>query len=1197
MKNLLRIKENSFYPVKFDLKMKLSVLFLLVTLFQLRAFNSYSQNTKVSLDLKEVSIEQVFKEIESQTKFKFFYNIEDVNVKRIVSIKLNRKHIEAVLNQLFKGSEVKYKLVDRQVILTKIRPTTKMPEEAFLSQDPIKVSGKVVDENGNALPGVTIRIKDTNTGVATDFDGNYTITVSSSENILVFTSVGFATQEITVGDQIIINVELKESSMDLGEVVITGYRNISKPRSTGSVGTVTAQEIRESGAVSMDQVLRGKIPGIVALNLSGRPGATAQIRIRGLNSITGNMEPIWIVDGIEMREAVPNISVGGVNLQNSILTNGIGSIIPEDIASITVLKDAAASALYGARAANGVIVVTTKRGTAGDNRINVSSSFSLSEAPTNRYEMMNTAEKIQYERDLAEDKIFSPARGRASVILSEVTLGRLSEAEGEAMIAELAKVDTDWFDVIFRPAFSWRHNISMSGGTQKMQYYGSASLGKEKGILKRNELSTFNSSAKLTVLPIPRLRIETQLRMSVRKDIAPNPIEDPFRYATFANPYEKPYNDDGSYAYDRSYNRETLPLDLFNYKHDYNILEDMETSTIKNNSSSLTVDGRIAYDIFKNLSVDSQIQYVYSSSYGRDWAEPGSYASYKRNVIHNSEVQFLPEELNNGYLRETHGDSESYTFKNLLTYNANVNDTHFVNVLFGQEASKTNTGNFFNLLPDYNPDFLIGGYPTEMDPRIFDNPYNDPITFDTYNFELLGNTGINEQKTASFFMNASYSYKDIYVFNGSIRYDGVDIIGNKNNFTPLWNLSGKWNLSGEKFMQNVDFVQVLSLRGSLGYTGSIDRNALPFTYLRFHNIFFYDGAMMPTQINWKNPNVKWQKKLDRNIGLDASLFKSKLNIEFNYYNNRVIDLLDDKQLPVSTGASTIRANVASLTNSGIELDVNTFILNNTNWRWMLSFNLSKNTNKITKTFYQEVSELPVVEQNWPPASVSKYYTVGYDQSAIFGYEFAGVDPITGNTLIYANNEEHLNPWELHSERDGRKIMDMDRYFNHEASISYLGNTQPSYAGGFGTSLSYKAFTLAAQFAYAGGNLIRSPSTTDIWQASRNLLRNTANRWRQPGDITEIPEIIVRSQGGNAYSKYFFDSDMEKGDFLKLTYINLSYDLPSGVVKKLGMQRCRFGLNANNLFTWTKYKGIDPENNGTFGYPSARKYTANLEITF
>ena len=252
------------------------------------------------------------------------------------------------------------------------------------------------------------------------------------------------------------------------------------------------------------------------------------------------------------------------------------------------------------------------------------------------------------------------------------------------------------------------------------------------------------------------------------------------------------------------------------------------------------------------------------------------------------------------------------------------------------------------------------------------------------------------------------------------------------------------------------------------------------------------------------------------------------------------------------------------------------------------------------TFYKDISELPIISNEWPSTNKSKYYTVGYDVSAIFGYEFAGVDPMNGNTLAYVNNEEFLNSWEIHSEKDGRKIIDMDRFFNHKATISYLGKTEPSLYGGFGTTLSYKAFTLAAQFSYVRGNIIRSPSTTELHAASGNLLRNAANRWRQPGDITDIPEIVKRSvsYGENlAYTEYFFSSNMEKGDFLKLTYINLSYNFPRGFIKKLGMQRCRFSLSANNLFTWTKYKGIDPENNGIFGYPSSRRYTASLEITF
>ncbi len=1186
-----------FFPQKKDLRkilliMRLVVILLIFGMSQISA-NVYSQKQKVSFKFENISLQELIWEIQKQTDFVFMYGEEDIRNVRNLSVEAIESDAVSVLRECIEGSDIEIEVVDEVVVVMKKRVLLEEQMEASA----IEIKGKVTDKDGEPLPGTTILELGTMNGVTADANGEYKLTVNNAKSKLKFSFVGFETQLIEVKDQKVINVVLKETATSLDEVVITGYQDIPKVRSTGSVSKVTATEIKESGAVTVDQVLRGKMSGALTMNVSGRPGATARIRIRGLNSITGDMNPIWIVDGMEMKEAVPNISVGGVNLQNSILTNGIGAIAPEDIASITVLKDAAASALYGARAANGVIVVTTKKGNAGDNRISITSSFSLSEAPSNHLDMMNSAEKIQFEREWFEDRPIVNASGRVSLILGDVFLGKISKEDGEAQIAELAKNDTDWFDVIFRPAYSWRHNINFSGGTQKMQYYASASLSEEKGILKGNKLNSFNTTAKLAFNPIPNLRIESQLRASIRKDLAPNPVEDPFAYATFANPYEKPYNEDGSYAADRSYNQERNHIDLLQYIFDYNILEDMETSSTLNKVSSISFDTKISYDIIKNLSVESQMQYTNSTSYGKDWAAPGSYASYKRNVLHNSGIRYLPDELNNGYLRETHGGSESYTFKNLIKYNANINEKHFVNVLLGQEASKTDANNFFNLLPEYNPVYRTGSYTGELDPNIFANWANTEITFDSYNFESLGNTGISENRSVSFFGNATYSYKDIYVLNSSLRFDGVDIIGSDNNYTPLWNISGKWNIHRENFMQDVSFVDVLSLRVSYGYTGSIDRNSLPFTYLRYHIIDYYADAITPTQINWKNPSVKWEKKLDRNLGFNASLFKNRLNIGFNYFTNRVVDLLDNKQLPVSVGDYSITANVASLTNTGFEIDLSTVVVAKGDWRWTLSFNLSQYRNRVTDTYYQNIADLPLIEKSSGVGATSKYYTVGYDASAIFGYQFAGVDPITGNSLIYVNNEEHLNEWEIHSEINGRKVIDMDRYFNHEATVAYLGKSVPSLYGGFGTMLSYKSFRLTAQFSYVSGNIIKSPSTTYIYDMRKNVLRRAANRWRQPGDVTDIPEIIVRGNSGMGYNKYLLDTDYENGAYLKLTYINFSYDLPRSFIKKLGMQKCRFSINANNLFTWTEYKGIDPEKGGGFGYPSPRKYTASLEITF
>lgn len=1160
--------------------MKLSLYLLLLSTFSLHA-NSYSQVTRLTLEMKDVTIKEVINSIRKETNFRFLYRVEEVDTYGKRNISVVDADINRLMKVLLEGTNLSYEVDNEVVIITPLN-------EPLKQQIHKVVKGQVTDKRGVPLPGVSVSIKGTQLGMSTNNQGEFTIELPEiGELVLCFSFIGMEKQEIPYRGQEQMKIVMQEDQQDLEEVVVTGYQTIRKERMTGSVSVISAQKIAESGVTSIDQVLRGQLPGVSVMNISGRPGENAQIRIRGLNSISGNMDPIWIVDGMEMQGAVPTISVGGTDLQNTIFTNGIGNISPEDIKSITVLKDAAASALYGARAANGVIVIETKRGTAGESYINVSGSFSLSEAPSNHLDMMSTREKIAYERTIYEDFPEYDIKGRVFQILQKTGKGIYTTTESERQIAELEQINTDWFDVIFQTAKSQRYNLSFSGGSPELQYYASANLGKEEGILKGNELTRLNTNIMLNYKPNRKVKLDFALKSTISKDAIPNPVVDPFEYATYANPYEKPYNEDGSYAYDRSWYGDLDDMSE-NYEYDFNILEDMESSTRKSKSTSTTLSGKFTWEIWKGISLESQVDYTYASDHGETYAKPGSMASWLNNFLRSSGgSQSMTDDMDKGYLRETTGNNEVWGVKNMVKYNQSFKEDHFVSVLVGQEISDKKVRNFFNLLPEYDPMYEVGGYPSS---------FPNGVRLSRLQLSRLGNSGRDHEKTSSFFATASYSYQDRYILGGSIRYDGVDIIGNENQFSPLWNISTKWNIHRESFLPQWDWLDVLAIRYSYGYTGSIDRTAMPFTYMEYNYISYYDESLMPSVIHWKNPNIKWQRKLDRNFGIDFAFLNSRLNGEFNYYNNRINDVLDNKQLPVSSGQKLIRANVASTSNKGIELSLNGVVIDAKDWRWTLSFNYNKNISKVRQTYYDKLEELPIVERN-NAAYMSKYYTKGYDVSSWFGYQFAGVDPQTGNTLAYINDESKVKPWEIHSERDGRKIIDMDRNFNHEATISYIGRQYPNQTGGFGTMVKYKSLSVNAQFAFMAGNKIKSArytSQSDMYATNMNRLRNDLNRWRQPGDITDIPEFRRRTQT-YAYNKYFFDNEVENGNYLKMTYLTIDWYLPRLFIQKLGLTRCKLSFNAQNLFTLTKYKGIDPENNGAFRYPSARKYTISLDI--
>jgi len=1152
--------------------MKLSVILLMFCLIHVSA-SVYSQNEKITIKENKISLSDLLWKIQSKTDFVFAFSADKVEPYTSLTIDAEG-NVDEVLEIILKDTNLDFE-VKNGVYVLKYRAT----DELAFQQEKISITGIVTDSKGEPLPGANLLLKDKSAGTITNANGEFRMAVNGPNTELLITFIGFESKTIVVGQEREFNIVLEESLSKLGEIVVNGYQEVKKERVTGSVSTMNAKQIIETGAATIDQAIKGQLAGVSVISTTGRPGSSTQIRIRGLNSITGDMNPVWIVDGVEMQGAVPTISVGGVEFQNSLFTDGIGNIPPEDIKSITVLKDAAASAIYGARAANGVIVIETKSGVPGQKTMSISTQFGVDMAPKNNLQMMSSAQKLEFEKRLYQDNPQFDILGRGYQVYRDMNMGIQTKEEGESELEELRSTNTDWFDVIFRPATYQQYSITFRGGDEKMTYYVSGSLRDQKGILEGNDNTNFSGNFKLNYTPFEKLRIETGFRTSLRKDNYPTTATgmDPFSYATFANPYEKPYNEDGSYAYDRSY-ESTMFTSARTWEYDYNILEDLNDGNTCNEAHANTANIRVLFDITKTISIETLYSYSYSSTQGEDWASPGTFRSLRNGWLANSRLSTYSKKFNNGFLSESAGRNNEWQSRNLIKFNKAFNE-HFINAFVGQEMSHRKINNFYSFLPEYYPEYRLGGYPD------IDVPLN---MFDT---NMLGGSAFMEDKRLSYFANASYSYKDIYVLSGSVRYDGVNTIANTNQFTPLWNMSGKWNLQNESFMKNVSWVNVLSVRAGFGYTGSIDRTALPFSTLSYEFLRQYGDYTVATDVNWKNPDIKWQKKLDRNIGVDFSILGSKLNGDFNYYNNEVTDLLGTEILAISSGIPSVRANVGSLKNYGYELSLNGRLYRKKDFTLSANFNINYNVNEITNTKNKKITDIGIMNK-----TTSQPYVQGYEVGALFGYEFAGVDPLTGNTLVYINDDSYVKPWEVHSEQNGRQVIDFDENFNHEAAITSLGQGYPPIAGGFGFTAMYKGFQLNSHFTFMAGHYIRSINNSkySLSGYNKNTIVNDLNHWREPNDQTPLPELRD-GYSKNSYARYFFDSDIEKGDYLKLSSLSLNYFLPRKMVDKLGLQRVKAGITTLNLFTWTKYKGIDPENLGAIGYPNPTRFMFNLNI--
>lgn len=1147
---------------------------LLISASSVWAKDVYSQGAQEMFSVKSGTIESIFKQIKKQSNYEFFYNTAILDVKQNVMLTSTSGTLDEILAQVL-GKKYEYQVKDNYVLISERKVNA--PDEV----KKVTIKGVVKDKKGELLPGVSVLLKGTTIGVATDVKGEFTLVVPEQEEIvLLFTFIGMKMKEVEYKKQVKpIVVVLEENVNEMDEVVVTGYQEIKKTRMTGAVDVVTAAQIANKGYTSLEEVLKGTLAGVTTMSISGRPGAQAQIRIRGINSLTGNSDPIWIVDGMPMQGDLPSVSVGATDLQNTILTSGVGNIAPDDIESITILKDAAASAIYGARAANGVIVIKTKRGRVGKSYLNIQSTISVEEAPKCNLEMMNTQEKIAYERGIYEDFPQIASMGRVSRFLRDADAGKITRKEAEAGIEELSKINTNWYDELFSVVCNHNHHVSLSGGTEQTQFYASFNYQSSEGVMPNNKYNALGASLNLTHDFNKWLRIYVDLSSSVRNDQSSSSFINPLRYATFANTYERPYDDEGNYEYDRSWMPD-MSMVKDGYEFDFNILKDMEENTSKTRYVSNSMSTKVELQLFKGFMYSFLVTLSNTSSHTKSMLAPGSYSSkydsWLKTVYAESEV---PDYLNRGSLTEATARSQSWTVRNQLEYARLFNDTHYVSLVFGQEASSSKSNSFTNYSPEYDPSKSIIGYPDVVN-----------VSANLLGLSKLGSTGEGQDRSASFFISGIYTYKDRYVVAGSMRWDGADLIGTANRFSPLWNASFKWNLQEENFIRSLGFIDVLALRGSYGYTGSIDRNAYPFTLLTYgYTSYRYQNELVPSSVKPGNPSIKWQKKQDRSVGLDFSLFRNRINGTVNYYNNVTRDLLDTKRVPYSVGRGDVVANVASLRNSGWEISINTVNVVFGDFRWTTGFNIAFNDNKVEETFYKSIMDLP------SELTVGyKQFVEGYPVNAYYGYKYAGVDPLTGHSLIYVNAVDEYGQQMGHIQDDGRYVIDADQMLPDEAK-SYLGEAYPPISGGFNTDFTYKRLSLQASFSFMTGHKIgsfRNYGERSVYDANKNVFKDELNRWRKPGDITTVPELTLDYR---AFETASMDSYIEDGSFLRCNYISLGYNVAPELCRKAYLTRARLSFNVHNVFTITKYSGIDPETMGAFGYPSARRYMLTLSL--
>ena len=1186
------------------------------------------QVDKVNLDVYNTEVKEVLKKIKAQTAFDFVYNAQEINDEARISVKVQDADIRTALKACLDHLNVDFVIQDKIIVLQQKKEMRQEQPEALV------LKGKVSDAEGRPLPGVSVLLKGTAIGVATDMEGRFTLKLPAGNGLpeLLFSFIGMETESFQVKDPSKeIQITLRESSETLNEVIVTGMETVKKEHMTGSAAVITAKDLQMQGITSIDRILEGRIAGLNSTTLSGAPGTRSKITIRGENNLSGNTEPLWIVDGLPMMSGVPQDNSG--DYAGTIMQDGVGNIMPEDIESISILKDASAAAIYGARAANGVIVITTKKGFRSKTQVNYSGTYECGIAPRNRLDFMNAAEKLQYERSILNNfgLDYAYLTGRGGYMYKRSVDGYLSPAEYESEYQRLSRVNTDWFKVLFRTAQSHSHNVSLRGGTEELTYYTSLNYQENNGILISNRYQNAGLLMKLDWRPLDKLIVALNVSANSRKNRDNASVIDPFTYAMFANPYERPYDDEGNYAADLSYLSNNYTSERASgYVYDrFNILREMRDTRKKQDGLDAELTFDIRYEVIPGLSLESIVRKGVSYNTETTEVEAGTYTSWINERFGRSAYKsynIMPEGYDNGELSENSGKNYNWSIRNQIDYSFTVKKDHLFSILLANEVMSKKFTNFGYTSPIYYGDYRITGVPT-FDKNV---PYEDLLNAVGGMFR----TSDGQDRSVSFLGSLRYGYKDRYVLNFNYRADGADVIGNTNRFTPLWSVGVRYNLHNEKFFKN-PVVSELALRGSYGYTGNIDRSAYPFSTISFGSNM-YNGYRYATGFTYPNPTVGWEKKKDRNIGLDMSLFDNRINFTFDYYSNRTEDVLEDLEVPNSTGRTSVKANGGIVVNRGVEVYLNIRWVKQGDFTFSTAFNMARNKNVIKKSYYNYNSYQEAIKNSVSRGGVINI--IGKETGSIYGWKYAGVNPETGNPRYYLTEDGKraysvvLDGWGTHENRfqneynvliksrnEIPEFVDYNRGSSTEVpymmpSMQYLGRSNPKYVGGFSTTMRYKGLEFATSWTFKAGHLIsnfndyqNAPNnessadrralgySSDLKVSATNREKKYLYYWQFPGDVTDVPRFTTSSN--DYWSSLCISNRYSKGNYLRLTNLSLSYRFPSKIVNKMRMTNLLLGFNARNLLTFTKYRGLDVGSGSAFSYPVAREFNFKLTVGF
>lgn len=1173
--------------------MKLSLLLTLVGVLQINAA-IFSQGSKYDISYSDMELRDIFIELENETEYRFFYSENLLDLNKKVDIDIKRGSIEEIVNYLLTDVPLTYRIFEKNLVVITSKGTF---------EQEITVKGKVTDAEGNPLPGVNILEKGTTNGAVSDLEGNYTISVNSPNAILIFSFVGFLSEDIEVGKQTTIDVILIEDIQALEEVVVVGYGTMKKKDLTGAVVSIDGDKLNITVANTFDQALQGQAAGVQVVNNSGQPGAATSVRIRGINSLQGSNEPLYVIDGVQFSgKGVSTISFTGNNKGVADVTNPLSSINPSDIESIEVLKDAAACAIYGNQGANGVILVTTKRGKTNESKIS--------------YEYSNGWKSLAKKIDVLSLQDYA------------TFTNELYNLKGLTLRPEFSDPSsltggTNWQDEVFQIARNTKHQISMSGGTDKTTYYVGLGYLYDEGIIRNSWFERYNLRINIENQTRSWLKIGANLNLSRsnNKMVMADTDNGPAIIALVKAPDMAVYNEDGTFAGPNA-NQNT-------------------GGYASTNPVALTVD----YD-----SRQKQVN-ILTNVYGEmKWNkftlrnEIGSTLGYINDFGFQARVQYGEYVQSTNKLLQASSDNTNIEIKNILNYTNTFKKAHNVNVMIAHESR-------------------IGRY---------DGLSGSRSNFLTNEVHLMGSgdasTAANDgyggsNRGESYLGRVFYNYADLAMLTASYRLDGSYKFAEGKRWGAFPSISAALRLSNLDFLKGkLGIINNLKINASYGETGNSD---IP-DYLYLSSVYFGNTSLgQGSYFTIPNPDITWETTKSANLGLETGMYNNRITLQFELYKKKTADALNYINLPDFLGSNMgiMVANGGSIENKGVEITLSSVNLSSDNFSWKTNLTFTLNRNKVLSL---GPGGVPITGSGGQFGEATSYTVEGGPVGRFYGYIteglYQGLDDIIMSAR-WSNNANDINPgmglwlgdqkfkdldntstgeWDIVGYTgtvvDGKYVPGTAVYTGnpddiiHLTSVSYIddkdrtfiGNPNPKFIFSLNNTFAYKNFDLTVFVNGVYGNDILNLNKRRLeTMYSQNLnqsalikdrampVLNTRGDENNPADYTlknpnsSVPRVRGDSNPG---SDRISTRYIEDGSYIRIQNVVLGYTLPNTMTQRIHLGSLRIYANIQNLATFTKYSGYDPEigNQGQSSlvqgvdnghYPIARTSMLGVQIDF